>query len=55
MVKVTDEAQRPVINVLFPTKFEPGKTKPASAYDARALLRALDVRVKGASWCRSLA
>ncbi len=55
IVKVTDETRRPVINVLFPTTFEPGKTKPASAYDARTLLRALDVRVRSARWCRSIA
>jgi hypothetical protein len=55
MVKVTDEARRPVISVLFPTKYEPGKSKPVSGYDARTLLRALDVRVKGASWRRSVA
>jgi hypothetical protein len=55
IVKVTDEEQQPVINVLFPTRFEPGKTKPGSAYDARTLLWALDVKVKGASWRRSVA
>jgi Domain of unknown function (DUF6894) len=52
MVKVRDEAQRPVIDVLFPTRYEPGKSKPVSGYDARTLLQALDVKVKGASWRR---
>ena len=51
-VKVSDEDQRPVINVLFPSKYEPGKSNPVSGYDARTLLRALDVKVKGVSWRR---
>jgi hypothetical protein len=50
LVKVTDEADQPIMNVLFPTQYEPGKAKRASAYDARALLHALDVKVKNASW-----
>ena len=41
-VKVTDESQRPVINVIFPANFVPGKSKPVPANDARTLLLTLD-------------
>ena len=41
-VKVTDERQRPVINVIFPANFVPGKCKPVPANDARTLRLALD-------------
>ncbi len=41
-VKVTDEGQRPVLNVIFPANFVPGECKPVPANDARTLLLALN-------------
>ena len=52
VVKVTDNAQLPVVDVMFPTKFEPRQSRSVSDYDARTLLQALDVRVKSAFWRR---
>ncbi len=40
-VRVTDEAQRSVINVIFPAHFVPGTNKPTPDNDARTLLQAL--------------
>jgi hypothetical protein len=37
-VKVTDERRRPVITVIFPAHFLPGKSKPVQAKGARTLL-----------------
>jgi hypothetical protein len=46
-VKVVDETQQTVINVIFPTNFSPGECNPAPARDARALLRSLNAALSG--------
>ena|SRR5208282_1686015 len=48
-VKVTDERQRPVINVIFPAHFVPGKREPVPVNDARTLRLALDATLTHAN------
>lgn len=45
-VTVTDEAQRPLMNVLFPCGLAPAKRKPISDGGARVLLRTLASRLE---------
>ena len=48
-VKVTDEVQRPVMNVIFPVNFMPGERKPIASRDARTLLLTIDRALKASA------
>jgi len=45
-VTVTDESRRPLINVIFPANFAPGRRKCFPANDARTLLLTLDAALR---------